>query len=79
MDDTISLCLGGFIGCWAYIAFSIGKYRIELSSWNETRRLACNDTCMCGSPMENHGWGDNHGAVSQLDWHDSHFLPPKLN
>ena len=79
MIEIISLCLGGFIGCWTYIAFSISKYKVELARWNKTRNLACDETCMCGSPIDTHGWGDNHCAVSQLDWHDSNFPQPKIN
>ncbi|AUR86614.1 TMhelix containing protein [Vibrio phage 1.087.A._10N.261.45.F9] len=76
MVDIVSLCLGAFVGCWTYIAFSIGRYKIELSSWYETRKLACDKACMCGSHIDSHGWGDNHGVVSQLDWHDSNFDKP---
>lgn len=27
------------------------------------------DTCMCGSPMEGHTWGDGHAPVSMYDYH----------
>lgn len=26
------------------------------------------DLCCCGSMLENHGWGDNHQFVSEIDW-----------
>lgn len=29
---------------------------------------ADDECCMCGSLIDNHGYGDNHAAVSQLDW-----------
>lgn len=26
------------------------------------------DLCCCGSMLENHGWGDDHPFVSEMDW-----------
>lgn len=26
------------------------------------------DLCCCGSMLQDHGWGDNHPFVSEMDW-----------
>ena len=78
MIDVLSLCVGAFAACWAFIFVATFMHVIELVSWHEFKRFPCDKTCMCGSPIDSHGWGDNHCAVSQLDWYLSNNPKPKF-
>lgn len=35
--------------------------------------IADETMCMCGSPVADHGWGDNHGAVDEVSYLQGEF------
>lgn len=53
--------------CWVGILICFGVYAVKMYSFKQWLSLADDDYCMCGSRVDDHGWGDNHTPVSEYD------------
>ncbi len=71
LEETIliSVTIGFVVNIYLFMLLKLFTDWVEWKlECKNTLSLADPDCCMCGSMVEDHGYSDNHAAVSQYDW-----------
>lgn len=69
MIYILGLFAGFVLGNIGYISYRILSVVINNKLVvRKANKLGTPDLCCCGSMLQDHGWGDNHAFVSEIDW-----------
>jgi len=69
MISTIGLFAAIVVFSVAYIALRIAYVLISNKLViRKANKFGTPDLCCCGSMLKDHGWGDNHCFVSEMDY-----------